>query len=32
VGGVCCRDATVNSFVAKVPGEVLAHFHSSMRN
>jgi hypothetical protein len=35
----CCRDATASSFVAKVRGEVFAHFHvvavkrhSSMRN
>jgi hypothetical protein len=36
---VCCHDATANSFVAKVQGEVFAHFHavnekclSSMQN
>jgi hypothetical protein len=36
---VRCRDATASSFVAKVLGEVIAHFHavavnrhSSMRN
>jgi hypothetical protein len=25
---VCCHDATASSFVAKVWGEVFAHFHS----
>jgi hypothetical protein len=29
---VCCRDAAVSSFVAKVQVEVFAHFHAVVVN